>query len=76
MQQVQHASNDIIHAIVVLVIVIAATVFSAITNDHSGNVWIVYGSGVAYAAGRSGAIAYRTTQGRSTDVTVGTGNNA
>lgn len=56
--------NDVVHAVVVLAITIGATIYAAVTNDHSGNIWIVYGSGIAYAAGRSGAIAANSRAAR------------
>lgn len=46
---------DIIHATVVCFVTTAATVYALVTTDHSGNVWIVYGSAIAFAAGRAGA---------------------
>lgn len=49
-----HAS-DVIHGAVVIFIVIAATIYASISNDHSDNIWIVYGSGIAFAAGRAGS---------------------
>ena len=49
-----HAS-DLIHAVLVVFIVTAATVYAVLTNDHSSNIWIVYGSAIAFAAGRAGA---------------------
>jgi len=71
----EHA-NDLIHAVVVLVITAGATFYAAATNDHSGNIWIVYGSGIAYAAGRSGSIMANQIRGRrATDPTEQTENN-
>jgi hypothetical protein len=47
-------SGDLIHAGVVIAVCIMATVYSVLNHDHSNNVWIVYGSSIAYAAGRAG----------------------
>lgn len=44
-----------VHALVVVFVVVASTIYAVLAHDHSSNVWIVYGSAVAYAAGRSGA---------------------
>ena len=50
------AEDHIVHAMVVVIVIIASTVYaSMVPADHSGNVWIVYGSAIGYAAGRSGA---------------------
>lgn len=50
------AEDHIIHALVVVVVIVAATIYAGmVPADHSGNVWIVYGSAIGYAAGRSGA---------------------
>lgn len=61
----QYHVNDIIHAIVVVIVIVTATVYAVATTDHSGNVWIVYGSAIGYAAGRAGPALTRTL--RSTD---------
>ena len=45
---------DGIHGLVVVAVCVMATVYASITKDHSNNIWIVYGSSIAYAAGRSG----------------------
>lgn len=55
----QHMS-DLIHMVGVLFVVVAATVYSLNVGDHSGNVWIVYGSAIAFFAGRSGVSAFRS----------------
>lgn len=44
-----------IHAGVVVFVCVLATVYSVVTRDHSSNIWIVYGSAIAFAAGRAGA---------------------
>ncbi|HET7047866.1 MAG TPA: hypothetical protein VFI54_06300 [Solirubrobacteraceae bacterium] len=49
------AQEHIVHAIVVIIVLITATVYADTTQDRSGNVWIVYGSAIGYAAGRSGS---------------------
>jgi len=49
------AEDHIVHAVVVVIVIVAATVYASAANDHSANVWIVYGSAIGYAAGRSGA---------------------
>lgn len=73
--------SDLIHGVVVMGVCIMATVYASITHDHSNNVWIVYGSSIAYAAGRAGAsVASTLIGGRRTDdptskVTPVTGNN-
>lgn len=48
-------TNDLIYAITVVSICLMATIYAAVTNDKSDNIWIVYGSAIAFAAGRSGA---------------------
>lgn len=55
MRALQPLSSDLIHGIVVTAVCLMATVYVTITHDHSNNVWIVYGSSIAYAAGRAGA---------------------
>lgn len=47
--------DHVVHALVVVLVISVATVYATVTEDHSGNVWIVYGSAIGYAAGRSGA---------------------
>lgn len=60
------AEDHIIHALVVVIVICAATTYAALVPaDHSGNVWIVYGSAIGYAAGRSGARAPATRRTRS-----------
>lgn len=59
--------SDIIHATLVAFIVIASTVYAIGTSDHSDNIWIVYGSAIAFAAGRAGVSAVRQFNTRSTD---------
>ena len=61
--------SDLIHAILVAFIVSAATLYATLSNDHSSNIWIVYGSAVAFAAGRAGATVARhfTSGTRETD---------
>lgn len=49
------AEDHIVHALVVVIVIVAATLYATLTRDHSANVWIVYGSAIGYAAGRSGA---------------------
>ncbi len=53
--------SDLIHAALVAFIVISATTYAIVTNDHSSNIWIVYGSAVAFAAGRAGVAVARHT---------------
>lgn len=53
---ISFAEDHIVHAMVVVIVIVAATVYAAIGHDRSGNVWIVYGSAIGYAAGRSGAM--------------------
>lgn len=48
------AQEHLVHAGVVVIVLIMATIYAIETGDHSGNVWIVYGSAIGYAAGRSG----------------------
>lgn len=64
----QTYASDLIHGVLVAFIVIAATVYAAIAHDHSDNIWIIYGSAVAFAAGRAGVSAVRnfTTSGTRT----------
>jgi hypothetical protein len=59
--------SDLIHAAVVTVIALLATVYAIETTDHSSNIWIVYGSAIAFAAGRAGSVAIRTLGQRSSD---------
>lgn len=61
--------SDLIHATLVAFITIAATAYAITTKDHSANIWIVYGSAVAFAAGRAGVTAARHFTGgtRKTD---------
>jgi hypothetical protein len=47
--------SDVIHGVVVVLITLMATVYAIVARDRSNNIWIIYGSGVAYAAGRAGA---------------------
>lgn len=50
--------DSLVHAIVVLLVVIAATVYAAINpanQEASSSVWFVYSAAIGYAAGRSGA---------------------
>lgn len=61
-----HAS-DLIHGILVAFICIAATVYAISTRDHSDNIWIVYGSAIAFAAGRAGVSAIRGVTVRAGD---------
>lgn len=54
----RHAS-DVIHAGLVVFICTSATVYALVAHDHSDNIWIVYGSAIAFAAGRAGVSATR-----------------
>lgn len=47
--------SDAIHGVVVVLVCVMATVYATVAQDHSNNIWIIYGSSVAYAAGRAGA---------------------
>lgn len=59
--------SDMIHAGLVAFIIVAATVYAVVTHDHSDNIWIVYGSAVAFAAGRAGVAATRSLKTRIDD---------
>ncbi len=59
--------SDLIHASVVLIVVIVSTIYAITSNDHSSNIWIVYGSAIAFAAGRAGAAIARNVGTRSDD---------
>lgn len=59
--------NDMIHATVVVIVVVASVVYALAGHDHSGNVWIVLGSAIGYAAGRSGPSFTRTFRASDTD---------
>lgn len=52
---VRHHIADLIHASVVLFVCLLSTAYATLTHDHSDNIWIVYGSSIAFAAGRAGA---------------------
>lgn len=73
--------SDLIHGVVVLSVCVMATIYVTIVRDHSNNIWIVYGSSIAYAAGRAGASVASTLIGgrRADDPTLRvppvTGNN-
>lgn len=56
--------SDIIHGGLVAFICIAATIYALVAKDHSDNIWIVYGSAVAFAAGRAGVATARTVKSR------------
>lgn len=50
------SQEHIVHAFVVVTVLITATVYALGTRDRSNNIWIVYGSAIGYAAGRSGSV--------------------
>lgn len=53
--------NDVIMGVVVLLVCVMATVYAIVTTDRSDNIWIIYGSAVAFAAGRAGThVLHRT----------------
>lgn len=64
--------DALVHAVVVLFVVVAATIYAAVTAPHNqeagDSVWFVYSAAIGYAAGRSGA---RNSQ----RMTIDTGEN-
>lgn len=59
---------DGIHGVVVILVCLMATIYATVVRDHSNNIWIVYGSSIAYAAGRAGvSVASSLVQGRRVD---------
>lgn len=59
--------SDLVHGVLVVFICTCATVYAVGTNDHSGNIWIIYSAGIAFAAGRAGAGVYQRSQTRAND---------
>lgn len=47
--------ESVLHAVIVVLAIIAATVLATVDKKQAGNAWIVYGSAIAYVGGRSGA---------------------
>jgi hypothetical protein len=60
------AEEHIIYAIVVIVVLVVATIYALVTGDHSGNIWIVYGTGLGFA-GRSAVRPAGSPRSRRTD---------
>ena len=58
--QVRHAApawaeDHIVHAIVVFIVVVAASILRGVNRLDNNTVSIVFGTAIGYAAGRSGA---------------------
>ena len=55
------AEEHIVYTLIVLLVVAVATFYAVYTRDHSGNIWIVYGTaiGLSKGASRSQATAQR-----------------
>lgn len=45
------AEEHIVYSVMVLVVVAAATFYAVYTHDHSGNIWIVYGTAIGLSKG-------------------------
>lgn len=50
----QHV-GDLIHALGVAFVTILATCYVLVAHTRDSNIWIIYGSAIAFFAGRAGA---------------------
>lgn len=56
------AEEHIVYSVIVILVIATATFYAISTHDHSGNIWIVYGTAIGLSKGAS-----RTSNSRSTD---------